>query len=86
MPGEIRVMMEYTGKYYQPIAKILYEEGIFVSICKCTFCLKVQKQFYSQGKPDKLDVIEIANYCLEHWIGLPEYIPENEYLPNSQDL
>jgi len=31
LPGETRVVMEYTGKYHQPIAKVLCDEGIFVS-------------------------------------------------------
>jgi len=29
--GETRVIIEYTGRYYQPIARYLYEVGIFVS-------------------------------------------------------
>lgn len=35
-PGETRVVMEYTRKYYQPIAKVLHQEGIFVSASECT--------------------------------------------------
>ena len=32
LPGETRVLMEYTGHYYEPIARYLHEVGIFVSV------------------------------------------------------
>ena len=32
LPGETRVLMEYTGRYYEPIAQYLHEAGIFVSV------------------------------------------------------
>ena len=31
LDGETRVVMEHTGRYYEPVARFLYEEGIFVS-------------------------------------------------------
>ena len=30
LPGETRIVMEYTGNYWQPIAKVLHDAGIFV--------------------------------------------------------
>ena len=30
--GETRVVMEATGNYYEPIARFLHEQGIFVSV------------------------------------------------------
>ena len=32
LPGETRVLMEYTGRYYEPTARYLHEAGIFVSV------------------------------------------------------
>jgi len=32
LPGETRIVMEYTGSYRQPIAKVLYLAGLFVSV------------------------------------------------------
>jgi len=29
-------------------------------------------------KTDKLDAIKIANYCLDRWVELPEYVPEDD--------
>jgi transposase len=31
LDGEVRVVLEYTGRYYQPISRFLNEAGIFVS-------------------------------------------------------
>ena len=30
--GETKVVMEYTGSYYEPIARFLHNEGIYVSV------------------------------------------------------
>ncbi len=30
--GETRVVMEHTGRYYEPVARFLHNEGIFVSV------------------------------------------------------
>ena len=30
--GETRIIMEYTGKYYQPIARYLVDVGFYVSV------------------------------------------------------
>ena len=32
LPGETKVVMEYTGNYYEPIAQYLHNEGIYVSV------------------------------------------------------
>ena len=32
LPGETRVVMEYTGNYYEPIARYLHNGGIYVSV------------------------------------------------------
>ena len=32
LPGKTKVVMEYTGAYYEPIADMLHSEGIFVSV------------------------------------------------------
>ena len=29
LDGETRVVMEHTGRYYEPVARFLHEEGIF---------------------------------------------------------
>ena len=32
LSGETKVVMEYTGKYFEPIANALHNAGIFVSL------------------------------------------------------
>lgn len=78
LPGETRVVMEYTGKYYQPIAKVLHEEGIFVSVVNALLIHKYGNNSIRKCKTDKLDAIKIANYCLDRWVELPEYVPEDD--------
>lgn len=78
LPGETRVVMEYTGKYYQPIAKALYEGGIFISVVNALLVYQYGNNSIRKGKTDKLDAIKIANYCLDRWVTLEGYIPESE--------
>ncbi|WP_295091839.1 transposase, partial [Ruminococcus sp.] len=32
LPGETKVVMEATGNYYEPIARYLHEQNLFVSV------------------------------------------------------
>ena len=41
LPGETRIVMEYTGNYWQPIAKVLHDAGIFVSIVNALLILSL---------------------------------------------
>lgn len=78
LPGETRVVMEYTGKYHRPIAKVLCEEGIFVSVVNALLVYKYGNNSIRKAKTDKLDAIKIANYGLDRWSALEKYIPESE--------
>ena len=31
LDGETRVVMEHTGRYYEPVAQYIHESGVFVS-------------------------------------------------------
>lgn len=75
LPGETRVVMEYTGKYYQPIAKILSEAGIFVSVVNALLIYRYGNNSIRKVKTDRLDAIKIANYCLDRWVDLEPYTP-----------
>ena len=39
--GETRVVMEYTGVYFEPIARALYDAGLCVSLVKNKFDFSV---------------------------------------------
>ena len=75
LPGETKVVMEYTGKYYHPIAKILSEAGIFVSVVNALLIYRYGNNSIRKVKTDRLDAIKIANYCLDRWVDLEPYTP-----------
>lgn len=78
LDGETRVIMEYTGRYYQPIARYLHEAGIFV----CAVHAKLIHDFGNNSirkiKTDRADSVKIANYGLANWASLTRYTPEEE--------
>jgi len=76
--GETRVIMEYTGKYFQPIARFLHESGIFVSVVNAILVHDYGGNTLRRGKTDKKDAIKLANYALNRWVDLAEYIPEDD--------
>ena len=78
LSGESRVIMEFTGKYFQPIANYLHHEGIFVSVINAILIHDYSNSSIRRVKTDKKDALKIANYGLDRWIDLPEYIPEDE--------
>ena len=78
LPGETRVLMEYTGRYYEPIARYLHEEGIFVSVVNAIITHDYGRNEVRKVKTDKMDAIRLANMVIERWLSLREYIPEDE--------
>ena len=76
--GETRVIMEYTGVYYQPIARYLYDAGISVSVVHPMLIHNYGNNSIRRVKTDKKDAIKIANYGLDHWVYLTPYTPEEE--------
>jgi transposase len=76
--GETRVIMEYTGKYFQPIALYLHEVGIFVSVVNAILVHDHGGNTLRRGKTDKKDAIKLANYALDRWVDLARYIPEDD--------
>lgn len=78
LPGETRVVMEYTGNYWKPIAKVLRESGLFVSVVNALLIYKYGSNSIRKGKTDKLDAVKIANYCLDRWMDLECYTPTDQ--------
>ena len=76
LSGETKVIMEYTGSYYQSIAYALHEAGLFVSAVHAQLIHDFGNNTIRKVKTDKADAIKIANYGLTHWLDLPEYVPE----------
>ncbi len=73
--GEVRVVMEYTGRYYEPIAHALHEVGIFVSVVNPLLINQYGNNSVRKVKTDKADAVKIARYALDNWAELREYSP-----------
>ena len=77
LPGETRVLMEYTGRYYEPIARYLHEAGVFVSVVNAILAHDYGNTI-RRAKTDRKDATKLANMAIDRWLDLKEYIPEDE--------
>ena len=75
LSGETKVVMEYTGAYYEPIANALHNEGIFVSVVNPLLIDDYGTNRVRKVKTDKKDSLKIASFALDRWLDLREYIP-----------
>lgn len=78
LPGETKAVMEYTGAYYEPIANALHNAGIFVSVVNPLLINDYDTNRVRKVKTDKKDAYKIANYALDKWTQLREYIPTED--------
>lgn len=78
LDGETRVVMEYTGKYYQPVARYLNESGLYVSVVHAKIIHDFANNSIRRIKTDKADAVKIANYGLSNWELLPHYSKEDD--------
>lgn len=58
LDGEIRVIMEFTSHYYQPIARYLFEAGFFVSVVHAKLVHDFGNNSIRKVKTDKADAIK----------------------------
>ncbi len=75
---ETRAVMEYTGNYHAVIARALHEAGIYTSVVNATLVHNYGNNSLRRAKTDKKDALKLANYALDHWPNLPQYIPEED--------
>ena len=73
--GETRVVMEHTGRYYEGIAKVLHEAGLFVSAVNPLLIKEYGNNSLRKVKTDKADAMKIAGYALDNWAELRDYTP-----------
>ncbi len=75
LDGDTRIVMECTGRYYEPVARQLSQAGFFVSAVNP----QLIHGFQGQGNPlrkvktDKADSVKIARYTLDSWADLKQY-------------
>ena len=78
LDGESRAVMENTGRYYEPIANALYNAGIFVCVVNPKLTHDYGGDTIRYAKTDNIDSLKIAGYCLDKWVKLGQYQPEEE--------
>ena len=73
LDGDTGIVMEYTGRYHEPVARWLSDAGLFVSAANP----KLIKDFHNDSlrkiKIDKADSVKIARYTLDKWHKLKQY-------------
>lgn len=76
--GESRVVLESTGNYHAPVAKMLHDAGLYVSVVNAMLVHGYGNNSLRRAKTDKKDAVKLANYGLDHWLSLPRYVPEED--------
>lgn len=78
LSGETKVVMEYTGTYYEPIANTLHNAGIFVSVVNPLLISDYSTNRVRKIKTDKKDSLKLASYTLDKWLDLRKYVPADD--------
>lgn len=73
LDGETRVVMEHTGRYYEPVAQMLHDAGLFVSAVNPLLIKQFGNNSLRRVKTDKADSIKIARYALDNWCQLRQH-------------
>lgn len=73
LKGETRVIMEHTGRYYEPVAQFLHDAGLYVSAVNPKLIKDYGNNSLRKVKTDKADSWKIAKYGLDNWVELRQY-------------
>ena len=84
--GETRVILEHTGRYYESIANVLHENGLYVSAVNPLLVKEYGNNSLRRVKTDKADAKKLARYGLDNWAELREYTPMDEMRYNLKTL
>jgi len=75
LDGETRVVLEHTGRYYEPVAQLLHDAGIFVSAVNPLLIKEYGNNSLRKVKTDKADALKISRYGLDNWMELRQHTP-----------
>ena len=84
--GETRIILEHTGRYYESIANVLHENGLYVSAVNPLLVKEYGNNSLRRVKTDKADAKKLARYGLDNWAELREYTPMDEIRYNLKTL
>lgn len=71
--GESRIVMEHTGRYYEPLVRELSHADLFVSAVNPKLIKDFGDTSLRKVKSDKTDAVKIARYTLDNWTELKQY-------------
>lgn len=73
LDGDTKIVMEYTGNYYLPVALFLQKSGLFVSVVNPILVKGYSNKSLTvrKGKTDKKDAVKLAAFALNRWNELP---------------
>lgn len=80
LDGETKIVMEYTGNYYLPIALFLQNNHLFVSVVNPILVNDYGSKSLTvrKGKTDKKDSLKLASFALDRWNILPAFSKQSE--------
>lgn len=73
LDGDVRVVMEHTGRYYESVAQFLHGAGFFVSSLNPLLIREYGGGTLRRVKTDKADAVKIARFALDNWEELRQY-------------
>lgn len=73
LEGETKVVMEYTGNFYLPIAQFLHNNGFFVSVVNAILIHDYGGKSLRKAKTDRKDALKLASFALDRWLELPRF-------------
>ena len=78
LDGETRVVLEATGNYHKSVAFVLHDAGLFISVVNPVLIHDYDNNSLRRVKTDRKDAVKIANYTLDKWRRLRQYLPEDD--------
>ena len=86
LTGDTRIVMEHTGRYYESIANVLHEKGLWVSAVNPLLPKMHGSNSLRNVHTDKADAKKLAKYALDTWNELREYNGMDEIRYNLKTL
>ncbi len=84
--GETRVVMEATGNYHAPVAKLLHDAGLYVSVVNAKLVHVYGNNDLRRVKTDRKDAVKLANYGLDRWLDFAEVRSRGRYPAAAEEL
>ena len=73
LDGECRIVLEHTGRYYEPVVRWLSGAGLFVSAVNPKLIKDFDNNSLRRVKTDKADAKKIGRFTLDKWYKLRQY-------------